>query len=108
MVIPLDKLSADLEAALGRARLFAEECEHASIAPDHLLFVLLEEETTVKAYLARAGVSVAPALAVLTARLNRLPKSTLDPGRRPVASRALRELIEYSFKEMEARGAETA
>jgi ATP-dependent Clp protease ATP-binding subunit ClpB len=108
MVIPLDKLAADLEAALGRARLFAEECKHASIAPDHLLFVLLEEETAVKANLVRAGVSVAPVLAVLTARLDRLPKSTLEPGRRPVASRGLRELIEYSFKEMEARGAETA
>ncbi len=106
--IPLDKLSGDFEGALGRARLFAEERKHASIAPDHLLFVLLDEETAVKAYLARAGVSVAPVLAVLTARINRLPKSTLEPGRRPVASRGLRELIEYSFKEMEARGAETA
>jgi ATP-dependent Clp protease ATP-binding subunit ClpB len=108
MAIPLDKLSADFESALDRARLFAEERKHASIAPEHLLFVLLEDETAVMAYLARAGVSVAPVLAALTARLNRLPKSTLEPGRRPVASRGLRELIEASFKEMEARGAETA
>ncbi|HEY4050715.1 MAG TPA: AAA family ATPase, partial [Acidobacteriaceae bacterium] len=108
MAIPLDKLSADFERALDRARLFAEERKHASIAPEHLLFVLLEDETAVMAQLGRTGVSVAPVLAALTARLNRLPKSTLEPGRRPVASRGLRELIEDSFKEMEARGAESA
>jgi ATP-dependent Clp protease ATP-binding subunit ClpB len=106
MAIPLDKLSADFESALDRARHFADERKHASIAAEHLLFVLLDEETGVAAYLTRAGVSLAPVLAALTARLNRLSMIALEPGRRPVASRSLRELIEHSFQEMEARGAE--
>src|ERR1700744_3968136 len=107
MTIPLDKLSADFEGTLDRARLFTEERGHASIAPQHLLFIMLNEETAMTACLIRAGISIAPVLADLTARLNRLPKSTLVPGRRPVASRGLRDLIERSFEEMEARGAET-
>jgi len=107
MAISLDKLSADFEDALERARLFAEERKHANIAPEHLLYILLEEETAMAAYLGRAGISTTPVLAALTVRLNRLPKNTLDPGRRPVASRGLRDLIEHSFQEMEARGAET-
>jgi ATP-dependent Clp protease ATP-binding subunit ClpB len=108
MAIPLDKLSTGFESALDRARLFAEDRKHSSIAPEHLLFVLLDEETRVAAYLARRGVSLAPVLTTLTTRLNRLPMTMLESDRRPVASRALRELIEQSFQEMEARGAETA
>ncbi len=107
MAIALDKLSLDFESALDRARLFAEERRHGSIAPEHLLFILLDEETALTTRLAQAGVSIASALAALTARLNRLPKSVLDLGRRPVASRGLRDLIERSFEEMEGRGAET-
>jgi ATP-dependent Clp protease ATP-binding subunit ClpB len=107
MAIPLDKLSAEFESALDRARLFAEERGHASIAPEHLLFVLLDEETAIAACLARAGVSIVPVIAALTARINRLPRNTLESGRRPVASRGLRDLIEHSFEDMEARGAET-
>lgn len=107
MAIPLDKLSTDFEDALERARLFAEERKHASIAPEHLLYILLEEETALTAHLGRAGISTTPVLASLTARLNHVPQNPVESGRRPVASRDLRELIEHSFQEMEARGAET-
>ncbi|HVW76501.1 MAG TPA: AAA family ATPase [Alloacidobacterium sp.] len=107
MAIPLDKLSPALEDGLERARLFAEERKHSSIAPEHLLFVLLDEETAIAAMLQRSGVSTAPLLAALTARANKLPQNTLEPGRRPVASRSLRDLIERSFEQMEARNAET-
>jgi ATP-dependent Clp protease ATP-binding subunit ClpB len=107
MAIALDKLSLDFESALDRARLFAEERRHGSIAPEHLLFILLDEETALTSRLAQAGVSIAPALAALAARLNRFPKTTPEPGRRPVASRGLRDLIERSFEEMAVRGAET-
>src|ERR1700747_1458902 len=101
MAIPLDKLSGEFESALDRARLFTEERGHASITPEHLLFILLNEETSMTACLIRAGISIAPVLADLTERLNRLPKSTLEQGRRPVASRGLRDLIEHSVKRME-------
>lgn len=108
MSIPLDKLSTDFESALDRSRLFAEERKHASIASEHLLYVLFDGETVTAAHLVRAGVSSALVLATLTARLNKFPQGTLEQGRRPVASRGLRELIERSFQEMEARGAEIA
>jgi len=107
MTIALDKLSLDFESALDRARLFAEQRRHGTITPEHLLFILLDDETAMTARLAQAGVSIAPALAALTARLNRFPKGTLEEGRRSVASRGLRDLIERSFEEMEGRGAET-
>ncbi|MCU1224446.1 MAG: ATPase domain protein [Edaphobacter sp.] len=107
MALPLDKLSAEFESALDRARYFAEERRHASIAPEHLLYVLLDGDTAVTAYLIRAGVSLAPVFAALTVLLNRLPVVARDPRSRPVASRCLRDLIEHSFQEMDARGAET-
>jgi ATP-dependent Clp protease ATP-binding subunit ClpB len=107
MAIPLDKLSPALENALERAQRFAEERKHGSIAPEHLLFVLFDEGTPLTAQLAKAGLSTAALLSTLTMKINRLPGNTLDQGRRPVASRALREGIEKSFAEMEARGAET-
>ena len=107
MAIPLDKLSADFEDTLQRARLFAEERKHSSIAPEHFLYVLLDEETPTSAHLRRGGISTTPILAALIASLNRLTMNTLEPGRRPVASSGLRELIEHSLHEMEARGAET-
>jgi ATP-dependent Clp protease ATP-binding subunit ClpA len=106
MAIALDKLSPALEDSLERARLFAEERKHAAIAPEHLLYVLFDDETPLSAQLAKSGISAAHLLTSLTAKINVLPRNTLDQGRRPVASRTLRDLIEKSFSEMEARAAE--
>jgi ATP-dependent Clp protease ATP-binding subunit ClpB len=108
MAIPLDKLSPEFEDALERARLFAEEREHASIAPEHLLFRLLDEETAIATALERGGASIPRVLSALTTRMNKLQKNTLGAERRPVASLALRSLIESSFGQMEARNAEMA
>jgi len=107
MPIALDKLSPALEEALERARLFAEQREHATIAPDHLLYVLFDDETPLTERFAKFGISTAQILNLLTANINLLPHNTLEPGRRPVASRPLRDLIEKSFEEMEACSAET-
>jgi len=106
MAIPLDKLSPAFEDALERTRLFAEERKHGSIAPEHLLFVLFDEETFLSAQLTKVGVSTSPLLSALTAKINLLPKNTLELGRRPVASQTLRKMIEQSSAEMEMRGAE--
>lgn len=108
MAMQLDKLSLDLESALDHARLLAEERKQASISPEHLLFVLLDGETAESAYLTRAGVALNPLLSVLVGRINRLPRAGVETGHRAVASKMLRELIEHSFTEMEARGAEIA
>lgn len=107
MAFPLDKLSAEFEAALDRARNFAEERRHPGITPEHLLYVLLEDKAAT-AYLTRVGISLSPVLMALTVRLNRIPVTVRDSGRRPVASRGLRDLIERSFHEMDARGGDIA
>jgi ATP-dependent Clp protease ATP-binding subunit ClpB len=105
MAVPLDKLSDDFESILDRARLFAEERKHAAIASEHLLYVLLEQEAS---HQERTGASFDSAFAAFSARLNRLPQTSFADGKRPVASKGLRDLIEQSFQEMELRGAETA
>lgn len=106
MAIALDKLSPALEDSLEHARLFAEERKHSTIVPEHLLYVLFDDETALSAQLAKSGISAAHLLTSLTAKINALPRNTLESGRRPVASRTLRDLIEKSFAAMEARAAE--
>jgi len=106
--IDLDKLSSELEDALERARLLAEHRRQAQIAPLHMLYVLLEGESPVAILLERSGIVCAPLLDALATRLNDQPSKTLEPGKRPVASAGLRELIEKSFMKMAERGAERA
>ena len=108
MAMNLDKLSSELEDALERARLLAEQRKQAQIGPVHMLYVLLDQGSPLMATLDRAGVAVAPLLDAFSARLNKEAPRELEPGKRPTASRQLRDLIEKSFTVMEQRGAERA
>lgn len=109
MAIDLDKISADLEEALERARLLAEQRQHSLITPAHMLYVLLDKESPLAAMLEKSGVACGPLLDALSTRLNKGEGTNkLEPGRRPSASRSLRELIEKSFEKMSVRGAERA
>lgn len=108
MAINLDQLSPDFESALERSRLFAETRGHAQIAPEHLLYAIVEAGGVFPLLLDRAGVSGSAVLGLLAQRLNRINLPNMEPGRRPTASRALRELIEKSFLEMQSRQAERA
>ena len=108
MAMNLDKLSSELEDALERARLLAEQRKQAQIGPVHMLYVLLDQGSPLMATLDRAGVAVAPLLDAFAARLNKEAPRELEPGRRPTASKQLRDLIEKSFTVMEQRGAERA
>ena len=107
MAIDLDKLSSDLEDALERARLLAEQRTQSQITPVHMLYVLLED-SALAGMLEKAGVSCAPLLDAFSTRLNHEKNPKLEPGKRPVASHALRDLIEKSFEVMDRRGAERA
>ncbi|HUA83761.1 MAG TPA: AAA family ATPase [Bryobacteraceae bacterium] len=107
MAIDLDKLSSDLEDALERARLLAEKREQSQITPLHMLYVLLED-SALAGMLEKAGVSCAPLLEAFSTKLNREKTGKLEAGRRPVASRALRDLIEKCFEVMNRRGADRA
>jgi ATP-dependent Clp protease ATP-binding subunit ClpB len=107
VAIDLNKLSEELENALEQARMLAEQHQQAQITPAHLLYVLLDKGSDLSATLERAGVASAALLDSFAARLNDRKAQRLEPGRRPVASPALRQLIEQSFKKMEDCGAET-
>ena len=100
MPIDLDKLSNELEDALERARVLAEQRKQAQITPVHMLFVLLDSGSPLSATLEKAGIAIAPLLDAFSTRLNKDNVKTLEPGRRPVASRSLRDLIERSFVKM--------
>ncbi len=109
MGLNLDKLSSSYEDALERARLLAEKRQQSQITPFHVLYVVIEADSQIAAVLEKAGVGTAGLLDLLAGRLNKVEgMQKLEPGRRPVASRPLRELIEKSFAQMEQRGAEMA
>ena len=108
MALDLDKLSTDLEDALERARLLAERRRQSQITPVHMLYVLLDNGSSLAATLEKAGVACGGLLDAFATRLNREPNPPLQDARRPTASRALRNLIERSFQKMAERGAETA
>jgi ATP-dependent Clp protease ATP-binding subunit ClpB len=106
VAIDLNKLSEELEDALEQARLLAEQRQQAQITPAHLLYVLLDKGSALSATLERAGVATAALLEGVATRLNDRKAKKLEPGKRSIASPALRQLIEQSFKKMEGRGAE--
>lgn len=109
MAIDLDKLSSGMEDGLERARLLAEQRQQGQITPLHMLYVLLESDSALSSTLERGGMATSSLLDSLTAKMNKLEKEQkLEPGKRPVASRSLRDLIEKTFLKMEARGAEVA
>ena len=74
-----------------------------------MLYVLLDGESALAgAVLEKSGIACDALLESFSTRLNKEGTNKLEPGKRPVASRALRELIEKSFEKMTARGVETA
>ena len=107
--IDLNKLSEELEDALERARMLAEQRRQAFIAPAHMLYALLHNQSALAGILEKAGVTPNALLdSLANAFSNGAQQQKLEPGKRPVASKALRSLIEKSFEKMEARGSVTA
>lgn len=108
MAIDLNRLSEELEDALEQARMLAEQRQQAFIGPAHMLYVLLDKQSALAAVMERAGVACSALLDSFATRFNgNQAHQRLEPGKRPVASKALRELIGKSFEKMQARGSET-
>jgi ATP-dependent Clp protease ATP-binding subunit ClpB len=97
MQLDLSALSDAMEQALEQARMLAAERQQALIQPEHLLYTLLDHESSLFALLERNGIAVGALLDALATRLNKADSGKLEPGRRPVASKALRNLLEHSF-----------
>ncbi|MEW6365999.1 MAG: AAA family ATPase [Acidobacteriota bacterium] len=108
MGIDLDKISNEMEDALERARLLAERRKQAQITPLHMLYVLLEPDGPLAGLMEKAGTACSTLLENFATKLNKEGGLKLEEGRRPTASRSLRELIEKSFEKMHQRGAEMA
>jgi ATP-dependent Clp protease ATP-binding subunit ClpB len=108
LAIDLNKLSEELEDALEQARMLAEQQRQAFIFPAHMLYALLNHQSSLAGVLERAGVACPALLDVLAGGFNGQQQEKLQPGKRPVAAKTLRALIEKSFEKMEARSAVTA
>jgi ATP-dependent Clp protease ATP-binding subunit ClpB len=101
--LDLSLLSDDMERALEAARLLAEHRKQSLIQPEHLLYTLFDHESSLFALLERNGVACGALLDALTLKVNRAEGGTLEPGRRPVASQALRKLLEASLNRVSGR-----
>lgn len=108
MAIDLNLLSNEMENALEQACMLADQRKHARITPLHMTYVLVVKGTVTATLVERAGAKVEVLLAGLVSSLNELSEPALEPGKRPIASQALRRLIEQSFFVMNARGAKSA
>src|SRR5262245_58337027 len=97
----LDKLSLEFERALEDARHFAERRGEACITPIHLLHVMLESGGPLAAMAEKQNLNRTRLLDLLTAKASGERASRLDAGKRPVAGKALRDLIEIAFNAAE-------
>jgi ATP-dependent Clp protease ATP-binding subunit ClpB len=100
----LDKLSLEFERALEDARHFAERRGEAFITPIHLLHVMLDTNGALAAMAEKLNLSRARVLDLLSANEDRAVR--LEPGKRPVAGKALRDLIDVAFNVAERRNSE--
>jgi ATP-dependent Clp protease ATP-binding subunit ClpB len=98
LALDLSLLSDDMERALETARLLAERRQQSLIQPEHLLYTLFDHQSSLHALLERNGVGCGALLDALAMRVNGAENGRLEPGRRPVASGALRRLLEMSLE----------
>jgi ATP-dependent Clp protease ATP-binding subunit ClpB len=102
----LDKLSLEFERALEDARHFAERRGEAFISPIHLLHVMLDTGGAFAAMADKQNLNRARALDLLVAKASEERVVKLAPGKRPLAGKALRDLIDLAFEVAERRNSE--
>jgi ATP-dependent Clp protease ATP-binding subunit ClpB len=104
--VELERISPELERGLEDARHFAERRGDAFISLSHLLYVMLDQGGALQPLADRQGAQCAPLLDALTARAAEERRGRgLDPGKRPIASKALRDFIDDTFGVADRRGA---
>lgn len=105
----LDRLSLDFERSLEDARHFAERCEEAFITSSHLLYVMLDSGGALASLVDRLDKQRSQILDYLTQRSEEEQSGRkLEPGKRPIAGKALRDLIDKSFAAADRRRSELA
>jgi ATP-dependent Clp protease ATP-binding subunit ClpB len=105
----LDRLSPDFERSLEDARHFAERRGEAFITWSHLLYVMLDSGGALSSLIERQGAQRGPVLDYLTHRVSEEEAGRrLEPGRRPIAGKSLRDLIDKAFAAADRRRSEIA
>ena len=99
----LERLSPDLAAALEDARRRAERRGSGYIQPKHLLLALLDDGGALERALGPLGLRVAIAFDAVS-RVADPPGARLEPGRQPLAGRALRDLLDAAERASDQRG----
>ena len=103
----LSRLSMDLTAALESARTNATRSGAAYIKPKHLLAVMLAPDGALAHVAGALSLDAAMASRFVADVADPGNEGTLEPGRQPIASRALRDLMDRAFAVAEGRGART-
>ena len=100
----LNRLSMDLAAALEEARRVATRSGASYIKPKHLFAALLEPNGA----LARIAGAASLDAAMASRFIDQLPDpgndGSVEPGKQPIASRALRDLLDRAFATADKRG----
>jgi ATP-dependent Clp protease ATP-binding subunit ClpB len=102
----LNRLSMDLAAALEGARGAAARAGSAYIQPAHLLTTLLDTGGALAHLAPRLGLDAAAARTAVE-RASGTDAVRLEPGRQPIAGRALRDLLDAAFSLADRRGGHT-
>jgi ATP-dependent Clp protease ATP-binding subunit ClpB len=102
----LNRLALDLSAALEQARAHAVRRGAAYIQPRHLLSALLEPGGALAQLAPALGLSADAALGAVESAGDD-GAARLEPGRQPIAGRALRDLLDRAFGRADRAGAHT-
>ena len=101
------RLSVELSAALEDSRRIAMHEGVAYIQPRHLLLVLLDGNGALARAARSADLDAAAALRGVQGISTGLSESRLEPGQKPIAGRALRDLFDRAFAVADKRGTST-
>jgi len=100
----LSRLAMDLSAALESARSHAQRKRLAYIHPKHLFEVMLDEGGALQRIAPSVKLDAGKALKAVQAVPEEADAVKLDPGRQPIAGRALRDLFDRAFAITDKRG----
>jgi ATP-dependent Clp protease ATP-binding subunit ClpB len=103
----LNRLSMDLAAALEEARRVATRAGAGYIKPKHLLGALLEPGGALARIAGAASLDAAMAARFVEQIPDPGNDGSVEPGKQPIASRALRDLLDRAFATADKRGTST-
>ena len=103
----LNRLSMDLAAALEEARRVATRSGASYIKPKHLFAALLEPNGALARIAGAASLDAGMAARFIEQLPDPGNDGSIEPGKQPIASRALRDLLDRAFATADKRGTST-